>query len=42
MALDYRLTRQRVVQRYPFFRSTVAERRALFEREHVLPQRSVA
>jgi Autoinducer synthase len=42
MALDYRLACQRVVQRYPFFRSTVAERRALFERKHVLPQRSVA
>jgi hypothetical protein len=42
MALDYRLACERVVQRYPFFRSTVAERRALFERERALRLRSVA
>lgn len=42
MALDYRLACQRVVQRHPFFRSTVAERRALFGREHTLRLPSVA
>ena len=43
MALDYRLACERVVQRYPFFSSTGAERRALFgRREHALHQRSVA
>ena len=30
MALDYPRARERVVQRYPFFRSTVTERGALF------------
>jgi hypothetical protein len=32
MALDYPLARERVVQRQPFFRSTVFERRMLFAR----------
>lgn len=30
MALDYRLNRERVLRRYPFFRSTYFERRMLF------------
>ena len=32
MALDYAMARERVVQRYPFFRSTFFERRMLFAR----------
>lgn len=32
MALDFPLARERVVQRYPFFRSTFFERRMLFAR----------
>jgi hypothetical protein len=32
MALDYRLNRERVLRRYPFFRSTYFERRMLFGR----------
>ena len=32
MALDFPLSRERVMQRYPFFRSTVFERRMLFAR----------
>ena len=32
MALDYAMARERVVQRHPFFRSTVFERRMLFAR----------
>jgi hypothetical protein len=42
MALDYPLASERVGQRYPFFRSTIAERRALFGPEHALRLRSVA
>jgi len=32
MALDYAMARERVPQRYPFFRSTFLERRLLFAR----------
>ena len=32
MALDYAMARERVLQRYPFFRSTFFERRMLFGR----------
>jgi len=32
MALDYAQARERVPQRYPFFRSTFFERRMLFGR----------
>ena len=42
MALDYRVARERVHQRYPFFRSTYFERRMLFERSVEVPQRSAA
>jgi hypothetical protein len=42
MSLDYRATRERVQARYPFFRSTYFERRMLFERGIVVPQRSAA
>ena len=42
MALDYALARERVVQRNPFFRSTVFERRMLFARAPALAQRSAA
>jgi len=38
MALDYAMARERVPQRYPFFRSTLFERRMLFAR----PQPAVA
>ena len=42
MALDYALARERVVQRHPFFRSTVFERRMLFARAPALALRSAA
>lgn len=42
MALDYALARERVVQRQPFFRSTVFERRMLFGRSSALAKRSAA
>jgi hypothetical protein len=42
MALDYALARERVVQRRPFFRSTVFERRMLFARAPALALRSAA
>ena len=42
MALDYALARERVVQRQPFFRSTVFERRMLFARAPALARRSAA
>ena len=42
MALDYALARERVVQRQPFFRSTVFERRMLFSRAPALARRSAA
>jgi N-acyl-L-homoserine lactone synthetase len=42
MALDYALARERVVQRRPFFRSTVFERRMLFARAPALARRSAA
>jgi hypothetical protein len=32
MALDFAMARERVPQRYPFFRSTFFERRMLFAR----------
>jgi hypothetical protein len=32
MALDYSMARERVIDRHPFFRSTVFERRMLFGR----------
>src|SRR5215510_1057858 len=39
MALDYPLARERLLQRLPFFRSTVLERRTLFTRSPgVVPQ----
>ena len=42
MALDYPLARERVVQRYPFFRSTFFERRMLFARPAAVALRSAA
>lgn len=36
MAADYRAVRERIFQRYPYFRSTLFERRMLFERRHPL------
>jgi hypothetical protein len=43
MALDYRTGRDRVLRRYPFFHSTVFERRMLFGRPATaLPMRSAA
>ena len=43
MALDFPLSRERVVQRYPFFRSTFFERRMLFARAPLaLPLRTAA
>jgi hypothetical protein len=42
MALDYRAARERVHQRYPFFRSNHFERRMLFERNAEIRQRSAA
>jgi hypothetical protein len=42
MALDYSMARERVVQRHPFFRSTVFERRMLFARASALALRSAA
>ena len=43
MALDYAMARERVPQRYPFFRSTFFERRMLFARTPVaVPMRTAA
>jgi hypothetical protein len=43
MALDYAMARERVPQRYPFFRSTFFERRMLFARTPVaMPLRTAA
>jgi hypothetical protein len=42
MALDYALARERGVQRNPYFRSTVFERRMLFARAPALARRSAA
>jgi hypothetical protein len=42
MALDYGLARRRVVERHPFFRSTVFERRMLFARTPAVALRSAA
>jgi len=43
MSLDYRAGRERVLRRYPFFRSTYFEQRMLFERGSIaVPQRSAA
>jgi N-acyl-L-homoserine lactone synthetase len=36
MAADYAKVRDRIYQRYPYFRSTLFERRMLFERRHPL------
>jgi hypothetical protein len=40
MTLDYQNERERVMLRYPFFRSTFFERRMLFERALAVPQRA--
>ena len=40
MSLDYPVNRERVMSRYPFFRSTLFERRMLFEREVAAPQQA--
>jgi len=37
MAADYHVVKDRIYQRYPYFRSSLFERRALFERHHPLP-----
>jgi N-acyl-L-homoserine lactone synthetase len=37
MALDYATARERVMRRYPFFHSTMFERRMLFERAAAVP-----
>lgn len=42
MALDFALARERVVQRNPFFRSTMFERRMLFARAPALALRTAA
>ena len=42
MALDYPLACERLLQRQPFFRSTVLERRTLFARAHAAVPRSAA
>jgi N-acyl amino acid synthase FeeM len=42
MALDYQLACERLLQRQPFFRSTVLERRTLFARAHAMVPRSAA
>lgn len=42
MALDFRMARERVPLRYPFFRSTFFERRMLFTRTQPLALRSAA
>jgi hypothetical protein len=34
MAADYRAVRERIYQRYPYFRTSLFERRMLFERRH--------
>ncbi len=36
MAADYRAVRERIFQRYPYFRTSLFERRVLFERRHPL------
>ncbi len=36
MAADYRAVRERIFQRYPYFRTSLFERRMLFERRHPL------
>ena len=38
MAVDYPAMRERVFERYPYFRSTFFERRKLFERSQVQPE----
>lgn len=35
MAADYRDVREKIFERYPYFRSTFFERRKLFERDHI-------
>jgi hypothetical protein len=42
MALDFPLARERVVQRHPFFRSTMFERRMLFARAPAVALRTAA
>ena len=42
MRLDYAAARERVLRRYPFFRSSYFERRMLFEREIAVAQRTAA
>ncbi len=42
MSLDYQAERERIVARYPFFRSTYFERRMLFERTVDVRQRVAA
>jgi N-acyl-L-homoserine lactone synthetase len=37
MAADYHVVRDRIYQRYPYFRTSLFERRALFERHHPVP-----
>jgi hypothetical protein len=37
MAADYHAVKERIYQRYPYFRTTLFERRMLFERRHPLP-----
>lgn len=41
MVLDYQAERERIVQRYPFFRSTFFERRALFDADAAATWRRV-
>lgn len=42
MTLDYPAAREQIVRRHPFFRSTLFERRMLFERTAPLAQRTAA
>lgn len=42
MSLDYPAARETIVRRHPFFRSTLFERRMLFERSDQVAQRSAA
>ncbi len=42
MALDFQMARERVPQRYPFFRSTMFERRMLFSRAPTVALRTAA
>ena len=42
MSLHYPPARQQIVHRYPFFRSSLFERRMLFEREVAVSQRTAA